>query len=122
MGLMLFFSLKSWSMKNDSTGIIPLRGNDTTVTVPLELIRKANNKLIEHKYCPIIIANKDSIINLERTKYNIADSLYRDRLIIMNQNIQRLNDDIARSNKRAKIWAGSTIGILSLFVLYVLIK
>lgn len=122
MGLMLFFSLNGWSMKNDSTGVHPLRGNDTTVTVPLELIRKANNKLIEHKYCPIIIANKDSIINLERTKYNIADSLYRDRLIIMNQNIQRLNDDIARSNKRAKIWAGSTIGILSLFVLYVLIK
>lgn len=122
MGLMLFFSLKSWSMGNDSTGVHLLRGNDTTVTVPLELIRKANNKLIEHKYCPIIIANKDSIINLERTKYNIADSLYRDRLIIMNQNIQRLNDDIARSNKRAKIWAGSTIGILSLFVLYVLIK
>lgn len=122
MGLMLFFSLKVWSQNDRLPNHRPLRGDSATVTVPLSLIKQANNKLIEHKYCPIIIANKDSIIKLERFKYDIADSLYNDKLQLMNKNIQELNNDIARSNKRAKIWAGSTIGILSLFVLYVLIK
>lgn len=122
MGLMLFFSLRVWSQNDSLSNHRPLRGDSATVTVPLSLIKQANNKLIEHKYCPIIIANRDSIIRLERLKYDIADSLYNDKLQLMNKNIQELNNDIARSNKRAKIWAGSTIGILSLFVLYVLIK
>lgn len=119
---MLFFSLRVWSQNDSLSNHSPLQGDSATVTVPLSLIKQANNKLIEHKYCPIIIANKDSIIRLERLKYNIADSLYNDKLQLMNKNIQKLNNDIARSNKRAKIWAGGFLGTLSLFVLYVLIK
>lgn len=122
MGLMLFFSLKVWSQNDSLSNHRPLRGDSATVVVPLSFIKQANNKLIEHKYCPIIIANKDSIIKLERLKYNIADSLYNNKIQLMNKNIQELNNDIARSNKRAKIWAGGTLSILSLFVLYVLIK
>lgn len=122
MGLMLFFSLRVWSQNDSLSNHRPLRGDSATVTVPLSLIKQANNKLIEHKYCPIIIANKDSIIKLERFKYDIADSLYNDKLQLMNKNIQKLNNDIARSNKRAKIWAGGFLGTLSFFVLYVLIK
>lgn len=96
MGLMLFFSLKVWSQNDSLSNHCPLRGDSATVTVPLSLIKQANNKLIEHKYCPIIIANKDSIIRLERLKYDIADSLYNDKLQLMNKNIQELNKTIKR--------------------------
>lgn len=122
MGLMLFFSLRVWSQNDSLSNHRPLRGDIATVTVPLSLIKQANNKLIEHKYCPIIIANKDSIINLERTKYSIADSLYNDKLQLMNKNIQELNNDIARSNKRAKIWAGTAISASALFLLFIFFK
>ena len=122
MGLMLFFSLKVWSQNDSLSNHRPLRGDSATVTVTLSLIKQANNKLIEHKYCPIIIANKDSIIRLERLKYNIADSLYNDKIMLLNNNIQKLNNDINRKRKTIKVLSGTALGAVSLFLLTFLIK
>ena len=121
-GLMLFFSLKVWSQNDSLPNHCPLRGDSVTVTVPLSLIKQANNKLIEHKYCPIIIANKDSIIKLERLKYDIADSLYNEKIVLLNNNIQKLNNDINRKRKTIKVLSGTALGAVSLFLLTFLIK
>lgn len=59
---MLLSYSSSWC-QNDS---IPLLYGDTVrnvVTIDIDYIRKANEKLIAHKYCPLIINQKDSIIN-----------------------------------------------------------
>lgn len=122
MGLMLFFSLKVWSQNDSLSNHHPLRGDSATVIVPLSLIKQANNKLIEHKYCPIIIANKDSIIKLERLKYDIADSLYNEKIILLNDNIQKLNNDINQKRKTIKVLSGTALGAVSLFLLTFLIK
>lgn len=122
MGLMLFFSLKVWSQNDSLSNHHPLRGDSATVTVTLSLIKQANNKLIEHKYCPIIIANKDSIIKLERLKYDIADSLYNEKIILLTNNIQKLNNDINQKRKTIKVLSGTALGAVSLFLLTFLIK
>lgn len=122
MGLMLFFSLKVWSQNDSLSNHRPLRGDSATVTVPLSLIKQANNKLIEHKYCPIIIANKDSIIKLERLKYDIADSLYNDKIQLMNKNIQELNNDINQKNKKVKIYATTAICAVVAFLITIVCK
>ena len=122
MGLMLFFSLKVWSQNDSLSNHCPLREDSATVTVSLSLIKQANNKLIEHKYCPIIIANKDSIIRLERLKYDIADSLYNEKIMLLNNNIQKLNNDINRKRKTIKVLSGTALGAVSLFLLTFLIK
>ena len=87
----------------------PLRGNDTIVNVRIDLIRKANVKLIEHKHCPDIINAKDTIIKFERLSkcYN---------------NVQILQKQINSIKRRNKILGGTAIGSIAVLVLTLLIK
>lgn len=111
--------LNGWS-QNDS--IHPLRGNDTVVTVRIDLIRKANIKLIEHRHCPEIIATKDTIINLERMKYTTMDSIYRAAYRDAYVRTQVLEKQIAKTKRRNKILGGTTIGSVAIVVLTLLLK
>lgn len=100
----------------------PLRGNDTIVNVRIDLIRKANVKLIEHKHCPGIINAKDTIIKLERLKYNTLDSLYKVELSKYYNNAQILQKQINSTKRRNKILGGTAISSIAVLVLTLLIK
>ena len=117
--VLLSNSLRSWS-QNDT--IHPLRGNDTIVTIGIDYIRKANVKLIEHKHCPEIIAVKDTIIKLERLKYNIMDSVYKAEYKKCYGALQQVNKDLTKTKKRNKILGGVTVGSVALTVLVLLLK
>ena len=100
----------------------PLRGNDTIVNVRIDLIRKANVKLIEHKHCPDIISAKDTIIRLERLKYHTLDSIYNAELVKCYNNVQVLQKQVNSTKRRNKILGGATIGSVAIVVLTLLLK
>lgn len=101
---------------------IPLRGNDTTVVVRVDLIRKANVKLIEHRHCADIIATKDTIIKLEHIKYATMDSLYRAAYRDCYNRAKVLEREAAKAKSRNKVLGGATIGSIAILVLTLLIK
>lgn len=118
--MLLNFS-KIWC-QNNIDSISPSTGDDNKIYIEVDYIRKANEKLIEHKYCPFIISQKDSIILLERNKYDILDSI--SRVAINNQlNIQKeLNKDLNKKKNQVKILSGTTLGAVVAFLLTLLIK
>lgn len=120
--IMVALSYSSGYCQND---VHLLRGNiptDTVYPIPISLIRIANHKLIEHQYCPIIINEKDSIIALKDKQRYIADSLHRAKIEYMFNNVQRLEQNVEKANKRKKIWATTAIGAVAAFFVTVLIK
>lgn len=116
--------LNDWC-QNNTAGDHSLRGSvptDSVVQVPIKYIRLANNKLIEHQYCPFIINEKDSIIYLERQKYYIADSLYRQKVDVIYRANENLSKSLDKERKKRKIWAGTAIGAVAAFFVTVLLK
>lgn len=111
--------LNSWSQ---SSSLHPLRGNDTIVNVRIDLIRKANVKLIEHKYCPNIMATKDSIIKLERLKYFTIDSLYKANYVNCYNNVHALEKQVSKTKRRNKILGGTAVCSVAIVVLSLLLK
>lgn len=117
--MLVWNCLSGWS-QNDS--IHPLRGKDTLVNVRIDLIRKANIKLIEHKHCPEIIAAKDTIINLERIKYFKLDSMYRAAYNDCYNNVRALEKQVSKTKRRNKILGGTVVGSVAIVVLSLLLK
>lgn len=116
--------LNGWC-QNDN-GLHPLRGSKivdtTTISIPIKYIKLANIKLIEHRYCDIIINEKDSIIDLERRKYYIADSLYKEKINYIYNVTENLERSLDKEKKRKRIWAGTAIGAVAAFFVTILIK
>lgn len=116
--------LNGWC-QNDN-GLHPLRGSvidDTTIiSIPIKYIKLANIKLIEHRYCNVIINEKDSIIDLERRKYYIADSLYREKINHVYDVAENLEQKLDKENKRKRIWAGTAIGAVAAFLVTIICK
>ena len=100
----------------------PLWGDTTKVIVSIDLIRKANIKLIEHRHCPDIINAKDTIIRLERLKYHTLDSIYNAELAKCYNNVQVLQKQVNSTKRRNKILGGATIGSVAIVVLTLLLK
>lgn len=119
MTMLVWNCLNVWS-QTDS--LHPLRGADTIVNVRIDLIRKANAKLIEHKYCHEIIATKDTIIDLERNKFAVMDSLYRANYINCYNNVKALEREVSKVKRRNKILGGTAIGSIAIVVLTLLVK
>lgn len=117
---MLVWNCSSGWSQNDS--VHPLRGNDTVVNVRIDLIRRANIKLIEHKHCPEIIAAKDTIINLERIKYFKLDSMYRAAYNDCYNNVRALEKQVSKTKRRNKILGGTVVGSVAIVVLSLLLK
>ncbi len=117
----LLYCLNGWC-QNDINDSIPLRRDNNKVLIDINYIRLANKKLIEHKYCNIIINNKDSIISLERNKYLIADSLYKIEYNKYYNNVKVLEKQLSKQRKRNRILSYSTIGGIAFSVLILLIK
>lgn len=118
---MLLFCLKGWC-QNDIDSIHPLRGNNTKVLIDISYIKLANKKLIEHKFCNNIINAKDSIIELERNKYIILDSLYKIEYNKCYNNVRLLEQRIEKQKRINKIISYSSAAGIAFSVLILLIK
>ena len=115
--LVLLNFLKVWSQNND----LPLRGinhnTDTTITINIDYIRKANIKLIERKYLLKLNSEKDSIINLKNNyideQYIIIDSL-NNKLVTQHKVINNITEDLNKQKKNIIIYSvgGTLIGII----------
>lgn len=115
--LVLLNFLKVWSQNND----LSLRGinhnTDTTITINIDYIRKANIKLIERKYLLKLNLEKDSIINLKNDyineQYIIIDSL-NNKLVTQHKVINNITEDLNKQKKNIIIYSvgGTLIGII----------
>lgn len=115
--LVLLNFLKVWSQNND----LSLRGinhnTDTTITINIDYIRKANIKLIERKYLLKLNSEKDSIIDLKNDyineQYIIIDSL-NNKLITQHKVINNITEDLNKQKKNIIIYSvsGTLIGII----------
>lgn len=107
-----------------STGELQLIGDGKCI-VPIELIRKANAKLIERKGFAQIICQQDTIIRLQKLQIKEYNNIVVDmqsRIIDANKYNEELNTAIERQRKKNKILVGTTCGALAVTVLVLLIK
>lgn len=119
----------SINLQAQTNNVSPLRGSDcksdtTFVKVSIDAIKQANIKLIERQYLIKINNEKDSII---RMYDSYTDSIYNnlhDLVIKYNgavHDIQTLNDDNTKQNRRIKklqkVCFGLSAGIILLILL-----
>lgn len=108
----------------------PLRGieckSDTVkVAIPIELLRKANIKMIERKYFKKIIVEQDSIITF-KNKYileqeNIIND-FQKRLLVNAQLNETIRKDLEREKVKSKIFGGIAGVAIVVTVVTILIK
>jgi hypothetical protein len=101
---------------NDS---IPSTGQqiyeDTIVNVPISIIRKANDKMIERKYLLKVNSAQDSIIQLNNNYIIQQDSIIidlKDRILRTNKINEELQKQYEKERKK-KIVYGSVAGALA---------
>lgn len=109
---------------------ISLRGieweSDTIkVTIPIELLRKANIKMIERKYFKKIIIEQDSIITL-KDKYileqeNIIND-FQKRLLVNAKLNETIKKDLEREKIKSKIFGGIAGVAVVVTIVTILIK
>lgn len=126
--VLLLLTFKSYCQNKKpiaySTGELQLIGDGKCV-VPIELIRKANAKLIERKGFAQIICQQDTIIRLQKLQIKEYNNIVVDmqsRIIDANKYNEELNTAIERQRKKNKILVGTTCGALAVTVLVLLIK
>ena len=95
---------RSWCQSEIDNVVHPPRGvntTDTTVLVPINMIKIANTKIIKAKLYKDIINEQDSIINLHKIKYN---ALYKEVETLQNNldNSNKVNDNLNKSIERIK--------------------
>lgn len=108
----------------------PLRGiewkSDTIkVAIPIELLRKANIKMIERKYFKKIIIEQDSIITL-KDKYileqeNIIND-FQKRLLVNAKLNETIRKDLEREKIKSKIFGGIVGVAIVVTIVTILIK
>ena len=104
------------NLQANSLDSVPFIGKqiieDTCVTVPIRLIRSANNKMIERKYLLKVVDAQDSIIQLNNKYVLQQDTIINDlknRILETN----RINNDLEERYKKErtkKIIYGSIAG------------
>lgn len=126
--VLLLLTFKSYCQTKEPsvspTGELQLIGDGKCV-VPIELIRKANAKLIERKGFAQIICQQDTIIRLQKLQIKEYNNIVVDmqsRIIDANKYNEELNTAIERQRKKNKILVGTTCGSLAVTVLVLLIK
>lgn len=107
-----------------STGELQLIGDGKCI-VPIELIRKANAKLIERKGFAQIICQQDTIIRLQKLQINEYNNIVVDmqsRITDANKYNEKLHAAIEKQRKKNKILVGTTCGAVAVTILVLLIK
>lgn len=126
--LLLLCSFKSYCQTKgwdvSSTGEIQLT-NDNKCIVPIELIKKANAKLVERKYFAKIICQQDTIINLQKQEikeYSIIVSNMQNRILDANKYNEELQAIIEKQRVKNKIFIGTTCGAIAVTALLLLLN
>lgn len=118
--MMLLVDSLSWCQIHPPTGGLA----QDSVYISLDLIKAANIKLIEAKANKQIVLVQDSIISNQRSIINDLDSInneLQDRIIIANQNTERLTKDIDKYQRRAKRASWAAVGSGSAFLVLLLL-
>lgn len=118
--MMLLVDSLSWCQIHPPTGGL----TQDSVYISLDLIKAANVKLIEAKANKQIALVQDSIINNQRSIINDLDSInneLQDRIIMANQNTERLTKDIDKYQRRAKRASWAAVGSSSAFLVLLIL-
>lgn len=118
--MLLLVDSLSWCQIHPPTGGLA----QDSVYISLDLIKAANIKLIEAKANKQIVIVQDSIISNQRSIINDLDSIndeLQDRIIIANQNTERLIKDIDKYQRRAKRASWAAVGSGSAFLVLLLL-
>lgn len=95
---------RSWCQSEIDNVVHPPRGvntTDTTVLVPINMIKIANTKIIKSKLYKDIIEEQDSIISLQKLKYNTINNEIK--ILQCNlDNTNKVNDNLNKSIERIK--------------------
>lgn len=95
---------RSWCQSEINNIVHPPRGvntTDTVVSVPISMIKVANAKIIKSKLYKDIIEEQDSIISLQKLKYNTINN----EIKILQYNLyntNKVNDNLNKSIERIK--------------------
>lgn len=118
--MMLLVDSLSWCQIHPPTGGLA----QDSVYISLDLIKAANIKLIEAKANKQIVLVQDSIISNQRSIINDLDSInneLQDRIIMANQNTERLIKDIDKYQRRAKRASWAAVGSSSAFLVLLIL-
>lgn len=95
---------RSWCQSEIDNIVHPPRGvntTDTVVSVPISMIKIANAKIIKSKLYKDIIEEQDSIISLQKLKYNTINNEIK--ILQYNlDNTNKVNDNLNKSIERIK--------------------
>ena len=126
--VLLLLTFKSYCQTKEemasSTGEIQLIGDNKCI-VPVELIRRANAKLIERKGFAQLIYQQDTIIRLQKLQikeYNTIVTDMQSRIVDANKYNEELHAAIEKQKKKNRILIGTTCGAVAVTVLVLLIK
>ena len=95
---------RSWCQSEINNIVHPPRGvntTDTVVSVPISMIKVANAKIIKSKLYKDIIEEQDSIISLQKLKYNTINNEIKILQYNLN-NSNKTNDNLNKSIERIK--------------------
>lgn len=118
--MLLLVDSLSWCQIHPPTGGLA----QDSVYISLDLIKAANIKLIEAKANKRIVIVQDSIISNQRSIINDLDSInneLQDRIVMANQNTERLIKDIDKYQRRAKRASWAAVGSGSAFLVLLLL-
>lgn len=118
--MLLLVDSLSWCQIHPPTGGLA----QDSVYISLDLIKAANIKLIEAKANKQIVLVQDSIISNQRSIINDLDSInneLQDRIVMANQNTERLIKDIDKYQRRAKRASWAAVGSSSAFLVLLLL-
>lgn len=116
-------------MLQAQTIVRPLQASDLKdsikVELPISLIKKANERLIERKYLISIYYEQDSIIQFQNSyianQSNIINTM-QERIIINNQMNEELNKALDKQKKNNKIITYGAVGVVAGLLIRILIK
>ena len=95
---------RSWCQSKINNVVHPPLGvntTDTVVSVPISMIKVANAKIIKSKLYKDIIEEQDSIISLQKLKYNTINNEIK--ILQYNlDNTNKVNDNLNKSIERIK--------------------
>ena len=120
--MMLLSDLSIWSANEPSTGDV--LQTDTTILIPIKLIRKANIKLIKAKRDSQIIVIQEDIINSkDEVIYDLAkiNGELKERIVNIHNEKQIIIDDRNKYKTRCKRLSWATIGSGSAFIVLFLL-